>query len=60
MWDKVSISKQISARGRKRPNFIAGKYIAIVSENLILMLSAVPYHPDNNCVQDTGKVKRDK
>jgi hypothetical protein len=45
--------------GRRRPNFVAGEYIAFVSEELDLMLSAVPYNPDNKWVQDTSKVKGD-
>lgn len=59
MWDNISISKYVS-EGRKRPNFVGGKNIAIVAEKLDLVLSAVPYCADNNCIQDTGKVNRDK
>jgi hypothetical protein len=46
--------------GRKRPNFVAGKNIVIFTEKFNLLLSTVPYNPDNNCKQNTGKVKGDK
>jgi hypothetical protein len=60
MWDDISISKSISERSRKGPNFVAGKNIAIVPEKLNLVLSAVLYNLVNNCIQDTGKVKSGK
>jgi hypothetical protein len=56
--DNISLSKQIAERSRKRPIFEAGNYIALVTENLNLMLLVVPKYPDNKWLHDTGEVTR--
>jgi len=57
MSDNISLSQYISRRGRKRPNFEAGKFILLVTEKKDFMLSTVRYYPDYNCIRGTGKVK---